>query len=196
MIRKRKLVWLFFVALLATTAFADRPPKPGTFYKDSELGIRKKELKGTKLHITFSPKAEQFFWCPGVKIKHTSKATVVTFVRTKTSQNGRIDKKAKYDKKLSSQLVVIDTKKRDTYIRNGEKQFKQIYSPKQQQKGSSTKTKNVSGSGTKNKKSNSPSAAPSLKETTAKPIGEPRPSNSSPIKSKTILNSFALPNAE
>ena len=84
MVRKQKLLSLFVIALLATTVFADRPPKPGTFYKDSQLGIRSKELKGTKLHITFSPQHEQFYWCPGVKIEHTSKATVVTFVRAKT----------------------------------------------------------------------------------------------------------------
>lgn len=181
--------------MFTTIAFADRPPKPGTFYKDSQLGIRKQELKGTKLHITFSPQNDQFYWCPGVQIEHTSKATVVTFVRAKTSQNGKIDRKAKFDKKLSSQLVVIDTKKRDTYIRNGARTFKQIYSPKQK-KGSATKTKNASATkpDKKSKGSNTRSGPSSLK--VAKPIGELQPSVSSPVKQKILLNDFALPTSD
>jgi|GEM_PF-5277096 len=188
---------LFFVVFASTLAFADKPPKPGTFYKDSQLGIRKKELKGTKLHVTFTLQPEQFYWCPGVQVKHTSKATVVTFVRSKTSQNGKIDKKAKFDKKMTSQVVVIDTKKRDTYIRNGAKTFKQIYSPNQN-KGSSTKTKNASATkpGKKKSERNSPAAASSLKESGAQPVGELRPSVSSPIKRKILLNDFVLPSSD
>ena len=119
------------VLLLAGLASADRAPKPGTFYKESELRIIKKELKGSKIHMTFSTKKDRFYWCPGIKIKHTKKATIVLFVREKSSKNGSYDQKAKFDRSMTKQFVTIETKGLDTYIRNGERAFKKIHAAKQ-----------------------------------------------------------------
>ena len=136
MFKKTIAVWLLFAGVL----FAEPGPKPGTFYKHGELGIKKTELKGTTLHLTFKPRDEQFHWCPGIKVKTTDKATVVTFVRCATSKNASIDKKAKIGKKLI-RTISIDTKNKDTYIREGEKKFKKIFSAPKKKKPPAAKPK-------------------------------------------------------
>lgn len=138
MFQKTVTVFLFF----AVTLLADEPPKPGTFYKYGELGIRQTEVKAPLIHLTFKPKDEQFHWCPGIKVQVTKKATVVTFVRTKTSKSAHVDKKAAFGRKLT-RTITIDTKGQDTYVRNGAKDFKKIYSApeKKQTKKKTTPSK-------------------------------------------------------
>ena len=145
--------------LLAGVSFADEPPKPGTFYKHGQLGIKKMVVEGTHINMTFKPVDEQFFWCPGIKVQTTDKATIVTFVRCRTSMSCGIDTKAAIKKRLI-RTVKFDTKGKDTYIRNGAKQFKKIYVGKKSasgtKKAASTKTKPKSvGSGTKPKSAGS-----------------------------------------
>ena len=125
---------LILGSLLVGTVSADDAPKPGTFYKHGQLGIKKTEVTGTRIKLTFTPMKEQFFWCPGVKIQNTEKATVVTFVRCKTSKSCGIDAKAAIGKKLI-RTITIDSRGKDTYIRNGAKQFKKIYTAPKKKTG-------------------------------------------------------------
>lgn len=222
---------------LAGLAVADRAPKPGTFYKESELRIINKELKGSKLHLTFATKNDRFHWCPGIKVQHTKKATVVLFVREKSSKNGSVDQKAKYDRSMTKQTVAIETKSLDTYIRNGERAFKKIYSPKKQASGkgsdaSTGKNKDVKATKTKHTviirsleelegttvsttphevspfhaaKLSSPSVVGRIDgqqtiraldldvAVPSNPIGDLRPSFSTPAKQRLLMNDFATP---
>ncbi len=115
------------VLILATAAVGeDTAPKPGTYYKYGQLGVRKTEINGTRIDLTFKPQDEQFHWCPGIKVQSTKKATVVTFVRCKTSRSCGIDKKAAIGKRLL-RTISIDSNGLDVYVRNGPKKFKRIY---------------------------------------------------------------------
>ena len=96
----KKLLFLFAFVTLSSPAFAEETPKPGTFYPYAELGIKKMEVKGSVIKFTFKPRDEQFYWCPGAKVKTTDKATVLTFVRCKTSQTCGVDAKAAIGKRL------------------------------------------------------------------------------------------------
>ena len=193
MVRHAVFAYLFFSA---ASILADKPPKPGTFYKDSELNISKKEVKGTKIHITFRLNNKDFYWCPGVKIQHTPKATVVTFVRAKTSKSGDVDQKAKYDRKLLSQTVAIETKNRDTYIRNGAKSFKKIFASKN--KSAKTKNASVNKAGGKPpaKKEQPSSRAFFRRMSQDRPTAQeesPTASSPKPHKPKVLFNEFAIP---
>lgn len=138
--------------LLAGISFADEPPKPGTFYKHGQLGIKKMVVEGTQIQMIFKPVDEQFHWCPGIKVQTTDKATIVTFVRCKTSMSCGIDTKASIEKRLIRKIK-FDTKGKDTYIRNGAKRFKKIYTGKKsaRAKAAAAKTKSSSSSKSKTK---------------------------------------------
>ena len=84
------------------------------------------EIKGSKINLTFKPTDEQFYWCPGAKVQVTKKATVVTFVRCKTSQNADITIKAKIGKRLI-RTMTIPTNNKDVVVRVGPEKFKKIY---------------------------------------------------------------------
>jgi hypothetical protein len=69
---------------------------------------------------------EQFHWCPGIKVQETKKATVVTFVRCKTSKSCDIDTKAKIGRKLI-RTVTINIRGKDVFVRNGPKKYKRVH---------------------------------------------------------------------
>ena len=100
--------------------------KEGSYYKVGQLGIKKIKEQGGKLDITFRPIDEQFHWCPGIKTQKTKIATIVTFVRVKTSQNFSVDKQAKIGNRLI-RSISISTNDLDVYVRNGPNRFKRIY---------------------------------------------------------------------
>lgn len=146
---KRTAVLLFLSPNLLLAANTE--PKTGTYYTLNEVGIKKKELKGTQLHLTFKPKDEQFHWCPGIKVQVTKKATIVTFVRCKTSKDCGIDKKATIGKRLI-RTVTIDTKGMDTYVLNGPKKYKRIHqAPKGTSKSKGPKAKKQTSSAQSNR---------------------------------------------
>lgn len=117
---------------------ADEAPKPGTYYTHGQLGIKKIEAQGSKITLTFKPVDEQFYWCPGAKVQVTKKATVVTFVRCKTSEDWKIDAKAKIGKRLI-RTITLDTQNKNVYVRNGPKKFKLLYAVQQPKKKEQTK---------------------------------------------------------
>ena len=125
MLRVATLILLWFV-LVSSVAAKDKAAKEGTFYKLGELGIKEKKVEGGKLKVTFKPRDEQFYWCPGIKIEKTKKATVVTFVRCKTSKSCSIDQPAKIGKRLIRN-VEFNTNGLDVYVRNGASNFRRIY---------------------------------------------------------------------
>lgn len=167
--------------LLAGISFADEPPKPGTFYKHGQLGIKKMVVDGTQILMTFKPVDEQFYWCPGIKVQATDKATVITFVRCKTSMSCGIDTKASIEKRLIRK-VKFDTRGKDTYIRNGAKQFKKIYKGKEsaRSKAASAKSKSTSNSKSKARSKSTGSATKQksaqnrqwISNTFARPFGD------------------------
>ncbi len=119
--------------LLVSVANADVTPKEGSYYPLGQVGIKKQEVKGSSIHLTFKPRDEQFYWCPGVKIQKTPLATVVTFVRTKTSQDADVTVKAAIGKRLV-RTVTIPTNGMDVYVRTGADSFKRIYAvPKKEE---------------------------------------------------------------
>ena len=126
------------LALLLASGPADATdPDEGKYYKYGQLGVKKSELVGSKIELTFQPVSEQFFWCPGIKVQETKKAVVVTFLRCETKTTCPVDVAAKIGKKLV-RTITIDTRGKDTYVKNGPKQYKRIYSIKEQ----TTKSKN------------------------------------------------------
>ena len=119
----------------SVNALGEKTPDEGSYYKYSELGISKTDIKGDVITIHFKPKDEQFYWCPGIKVQTTAKATAVTFVRTKTSEDGNITKKAGFGKHLLTRHVTFNAGGKDTYVRAGAKKFKRIYKvPKKDEK--------------------------------------------------------------
>lgn len=136
---------LTFIGLLifaSPVVSADNAPKAGTYYTYGQLGIKKLEIKGKQIHLVFKPTDEQFHWCPGIKVQTTKKATIVTFVRCKTSQTCGIDRKADIGKKLI-RTISIDIGNVDVYVRNGEKKFHRIHKVPKPKPKSATKTKNA-----------------------------------------------------
>ena len=125
MLRFATLFVLSFVVVSSCLA-REKAPKEGTFYQLGELGIKEKKAVGGKLKVVFQPKDEQFYWCPGIKIEKTKKATVVTFVRCKTSKNCSIDQPAKIGKRLI-RTVEFGTNGLDVFVRNGATNFRRIY---------------------------------------------------------------------
>lgn len=136
-----RIAFIGFLIFAGIVHAKDVPPKEGSYYAFDQLGISKTEFKAGKIALTFKPTQEEFHWCPGIKVQKTKKATVVTFVRCKTSQTCGIDKKAKIGKKLV-RTISINTNGLDVYVRSGAKKFKRIYTSPNSQP--STKTKNTS----------------------------------------------------
>ena len=116
------LIWLS----LTSAVWAAKDPEAGSYYPQAQLGIKKIDAAGAKLEIVFKPRAERDYWCPGVKVKTTKKATIVTFVRCKNSKDCSVDRRAKIGKKLL-RTVTVDTRGLDTYIKNGPKSYKRIH---------------------------------------------------------------------
>lgn len=114
--------------VVATTGYAEEknPPKEGTYYSYDQVGVQEKKVQGNRIDLVFKPKDEQFYWCPGITIKKTDVATVVTFVRCKTSKTCGVDVKASIGKKLIRK-VSINSNGLDVYVRNGPKQFKRLH---------------------------------------------------------------------
>lgn len=144
---------LVFLLVSASIAFAkDADLKEGTYYTYNQIGIKKKKEKGGQLKVEFQPKDEQFYWCPGIKIKKTDKATIVTFVRCKTSKNCSVDKSAKIGKRLE-RSVSFSTNGKDVYVRNSPNNYRRIYKTPDSKlpdditidASASTKTKTVGG---------------------------------------------------
>lgn len=137
---------LLTVCLLVQVASAAKfkEPKKGTYYPLGAAGISKMEPKGSRLHVTFKPKDEQFHWCPGIKVKTTDVATIVTFVRCKTSASCSVDKKAAIGRKLV-RTVTIDTRNKDTYVYTGPKQFKRIHEVPKDPKEKTKESKEAAG---------------------------------------------------
>lgn len=136
MFRFACLVSLLFVSV----ASAEVAPKEGAYYSLSQVGVTKQEVKGSSIHLTFKPRDEQFYWCPGVKIQRTPLATVVTFVRAKTSENADVTVKAAIGKHLL-RTVSIPTNGMDVYVRDGADSFKRIHA---EPKSEDAKTKPAS----------------------------------------------------
>lgn len=136
---------IIFVSAILTSGLlaaepAPKPLKPGTYYSSAEAGIEKMELKGTTLHVTFRPKAESFYWCPGIRRKATKKAVIITFVRCSVLKDCGVDQKAEIGKKLIRSLV-IDTKGLDVYAYEGGKKFKRIHQAPKKKKTKKTPKK-------------------------------------------------------
>ena len=162
LLKKAFVVYLLHAGL----CFAAEPvPKPGTYYTHGQLGIRKTEVQGANIKLTFKPVDEQFYWCPGAKVQVTNKATVVTFVRCKTSEDWNIDVKAKIGNRLV-RSITLDTHNKNTYVRNGPKKFKLIYAAP--------------------KKKGSKASAPGKKQPAST-------SGSKTISTSLIRNEFAIP---
>ena len=156
---------LVVVTMFAASGYAkDNPPKEGSYYTYGQLGIRKTQVNNNRVDLVFKPVDEQFYWCPGVKVQKTKKATVVTFVRCKTSKSCGVDSKASIEKRLVRK-VSIDTNGLDVYVRNGPKKFKLLYkSPNSKLKAKKTGKKgsrSTSGSKTRTR----PNARPPLPAT-------------------------------
>lgn len=134
---------LFVFLCFAAVAFADdqnaqankpkskNAPKEGTYYSYGQVGVKKLEVDGSKIHLTFKPTDEQFHWCPGINVEKVDvenskkQVTVVTFVRCKTSQNCGVDKKAKIGKRMI-RTVSFNTNGLDVFVRQGSK-FRRIH---------------------------------------------------------------------
>lgn len=138
-----RLPLLGLLCLASTAAGKSNTLKPGTFYKYDQLGVRKTEINGNRIDLVFKPQDEQFHWCPGIKVQSTEKATIVTFVRCKTSQSCGVDKKAAIGKRLI-RTVSIDSNGLDVYVRNGEKKFKRIFKSPHSKAKPKTTTKSTS----------------------------------------------------
>jgi hypothetical protein len=158
----RKVLCVSLLLMIGSVGAEDTPPKPGSFYQHGQLGIKKTKITGAKIKLTFKPVDEQFYWCPGIKVQTTDKATVVTFVRCKTSKSCGVDAKASIGKRLI-RTVTIDTKGMDTYVRNGPKKFKKIYTSKKKPAAKAKKTseKKKLSSTTKTQKSDGRRPRPS-----------------------------------
>ena len=143
---RHTLVLVLAITLVPSLVWSaeENPPKEGTYYKHGQLGIRKVQANGNRIDVEFRPNTERFHWCPGVTIKKTDVATVVTFVRCKTSKTCGVDKKATVEKKLIRK-VSIDTGGLHVYVRNGPNKFKLLYkSPNAKSKPGSKKKKDKS----------------------------------------------------
>ena len=97
-----RLTLILFLSLSSLAFAKDDELKEGTYYSLGQVGIKKAKEKGGQLSIDFQPVDEQFYWCPGIKVKKTKKVTIVTFMRCKTSQNCSIDQPAKIGKRLAA----------------------------------------------------------------------------------------------
>ena len=141
MIRKALIIWISLVALaIADDDSNGKGAAPGSYYKYSQLGVVKSTLAGQSIKMTFRPVGETFHWCPGIKIDKTKKATIVTFVRAKTSANYNVTVKATIGTKLIRN-VTIPTYGMPTYVRSGPKSFKKLWAPPKKGKGKSIKNK-------------------------------------------------------
>ncbi len=131
---------LFVFLCLTPLAFAAAPtgqvnkdapkskktPKPGTYYNYGQVGVKKMEVDGSTINMSFKPVNEQFHWCPGINVEKVAvenskkQVTVVTFVRCKTSEDCGVDKQARIGKRLI-RTVSFNTNGLDVFVREGEK---------------------------------------------------------------------------
>ena len=140
--RRSFLVFLFLASVAAADPNVSAPPKQGapkskkklkegTYYNYGQVGVKKMEVNGSTINLTFHPTQEQFHWCPGINVEKVpvgdtkQKVTVVTFVRTKTSQSASVDKQARIGKRLI-RTVSFDSHGLDVFVREGKK-FRRIY---------------------------------------------------------------------
>ena len=122
------LMTLIFTAGVASPATPD--PEAGKYYTYDQLGIKKLEVVGSTIKLTFQPVAERAYWCPGINVKETPKAVIVTFVRCETFKTCPTSVQAKIGKKLI-RTISISTRGKNTYVKNGPQKYKKIHSVKE-----------------------------------------------------------------
>lgn len=166
---KNRPLLILISLIVAGSAPAEEPPQPGSFYPLGELGIEKTDVIGTQIVLTFKPKAEPFYWCPGAKVQTVKQGTAVTFIRCSVRKTCAVDAKAAIGKRLI-RTIKIDTRGKNTYIRTGPKEFKLIY------KAPPKPTKQV------------------RPKPTAEPVAAPKNTDSTgPAPALTVINSYAVP---